>query len=801
MRIGYNWLREFVEIDLDPASLAESLTMLGFLAKTVGPRESEFAGVVVGEVLDVKKHPRADRLVLCHVCVGESTLSIVCGATNVIKGMKVPVACAGSVLPGGQKIDRTVIRGQASEGMLCSGAELGLGGDASGILRLADDSVAGRLLEEELGVAETVIDVEVSHNRPDCLSVYGLAREISALTGAALRRPEVDTESPAHPTDEIREIVMEDTSDCPRYCGLVLSGIEVKTPPLWLRARLEIAGFRSLNSVVDCTNYCLATFGQPIHAFDLDRMKQKAILVRRARAGESIVTLDGRKRLLNPDVLLITDGEEPIAVAGVMGGEATEVEESTKQVLLESAYFSPRVVKLSSRRLGLESEASHRFTRGIDHESVRWCIEYVGSLMSSLSDGVVRGKVLEQYPDPVPEKRVKIRPARIASLLGCGVSREFMKERMEKLGFTWHEGQDSVEVGVPSFRYDVREEVDVCEEIARSFGYDRFAERGANLSSVPGADDEEEVFLRRCREALVALGLTEAVTRTLVNPQKASLFTQSTEELAELGNPASVEEAVLRPSVLSGLLEAVGLNVRRGCSDVRLFEVGKGFRAVPTGAPVETWRLACAITGSKKPASWQDRAPGHCDFFDVKGVVEGLLGKLAIDNVDLLCYDGAALERETSGSICCNGKVLGLLGKVSREVLRAFDIQRDVYVFELDARQLRVLVGDGRAFVEPPRFPPVKRDLAAVVDETLPEVRVAKLIEESGGSILTRVEFFDLYRGEAIADGKKSLAYSLTFQSKERTLSDKEVDDVVGRIVESLASKGITIRGRFSKAD
>ena len=801
MKFGYNWLREFVAIDMGPAALAERLSMLGFPVRSVEEVGPRFPGILVGEVLEVGKHPRADRLVLCRVSIGESVLSIVCGATNVKSRMKVPVACIGARLPNGTKVERAVIRGESSEGMLCSGAELGLSEDASGILALSEGSVPGRKLDEELGGCETVIEIEVGHNRPDCLSVFGVAREVSALTGARLTLPEFDVSAGPASADEAVAVAVETASDCPRYCGMVVTGLKVKASPPWLRSRLEIAGFRSLGSVVDATNYCLATFGQPIHAFDLDRQKRKSILVRRGRPGESLVTLDGVRRLLGPDVLVITDSGEPVALAGLMGGEATEVTDSSGRVFLESAYFEPAAVKSGSKRLGLETEASLRFSRGVDPGMVRWCVEYVGSLMASIAGGARSGSVVDYYPQKLPEKRVKIDPARVANLLGGSVSADFMKESLGRLGFGWHEGREGVEVGVPSFRHDIGEEVDVTEEVARSFGYDRFAERAANLSWVPGADEEVELFLDRCRESLVTLGLTEALTRTLVDPKKAVMFGKDSDELVCLSNPASLEESVLRPSLLVSLLGAVSLNLRRGAQNLRLFEIGKTYGLGVDGGSVETTCAAGVLVGCRRPSSWQEPAPAECDFFDLRGTVESFLGKLNIDNCEVLCYDGPIAEKEASGSICCNGKLLGLFGMASRQLLRAFEIERDVYVFELDAEALRAFSSGRQVFVEPSRFPPVKRDLAAVVDEALPQAQVAGLIEKLGGSYLRRLRLFDLYRGEAIGGEEKSLAYSLSFQSDERTLSDSEVDEAMDRIIRGLIANGARIRGRLSKAD
>jgi phenylalanyl-tRNA synthetase beta chain len=801
MKFGYNWLREFVETDVGATELAERLCMLGFPVKSIEEQGPRFPGILVGQVLEVKTHPKADRLVLCRVSAGTGTLPIVCGATNVKSGMKVPVACVGAVLPNGTKIQRAVIRGEPSEGMLCSGAELGLNEDASGILDLAEGSVPGTTLDENLGVADTVIEIEVGHNRPDCLSVFGIAREVSALTGAVLKLPAVNLAGAPAAGDEVVGVAVEDPEDCPRYCGMVVAGLEVRKSPEWLRRRLEIAGFRSLSSVVDATNYCLATFGQPIHAFDLDRMKRHSILVRRGRRGETLVTLDGVKRLLGPDVLLITDSQEPIALAGVMGSSATEVLDSSRRVFLESACFAPGVVRKGSRHLGLETEASVRFSRGVDPAMVRWCVEYVGSLIVSLAGGVTKGTVVDYYPRMIPERRVRVDTARIGELLGGEVTVDFVKQSLERLGFGWHKQRDAVEVSAPSFRRDVSEEVDVAEEVARSFGYDKFAERSANLSWVPGEDEEGELFLERCRQSLVALGLTEALTRTLVDPTKSGAFARDPGELVHVSNPASAEESVLRPSLLVSLLGALSLNLRRGADSVRLFEIGKCFRLGPGGAPEERACAAGVVVGSKRPRSWQEASPGESDFFDLRGIVEGLLRKLNVDNYEVLCYDGLVVEKEASGSIYSNDISLGLFGMASRRLLRAFEIDRDVHIFELYADALRAVSFGLRAFEEPSRFPRVKRDLAVVVEEALPQSKVAELIKRLAGSYLNRLQLFDLYRGEAIERGKKSLAYSLSFQSGERTLSDAEVDESMARITEGLIANGARIRGKPSRAD
>ncbi|UCF79266.1 MAG: phenylalanine--tRNA ligase subunit beta [Candidatus Eiseniibacteriota bacterium] len=805
MRIGYNWLREFVEFDMTPEELAESFTMLGFPASCVGPVEPEYPGVLTGVVEKVVKHPKADKLVLCDVSSAERRFKIVCGAPNVRDGMKVAVATVGAVLPGGLKIKKTSIRGEPSEGMLCSGAELGLSDDAAGILELPERTVSGVTLDEHMGAAETVLELEVSHNRSDCLSVYGLAREVAALAGGTVKFPDVPTAGANGTAQRGQdfEVDIEEASDCPRYCGQLLRGVKVGVSPHWLRRRVEIFGFRALNNVVDSTNYCLACFGQPIHAFDYDRMRQKSVLVRRARQGESLVTLDGTERRLNPEVLLITDGELPIALAGIMGGEETEVVESSQNLLLESAHFSPPVVKRGSKVLGLESEASLRFSRGTDPEMAGRCLEYVAGLITSVAGGNRSGKLIDRYPERATARKLVVNPRRISVVLGGAVTDSFMQQSLARLGFGWKTGKKGVEISVPSFRYDMSEEVDVVEEVARSYGYDRFEERAANLSWVVGADEEQELFLEECRSWLVSLGLNEAVTKVLVDPGKAEQFLEpvSGEEPVRLANPASLAEAVLRPSALCSLLEAVSVNLRRGAEDVRLFEVGKVFRRDSGAAAREHYVVAGVLCGRKGPPSWRGRELPECDVFDTKGIVEGLLRKLKVDSHEVLCYDGRVLERELAGYICYDDKRLGVFGAVSRRLLRTFEVERDVFAFELNADELRKASCERVRFAEPSRFPAAKRDIAVVSDAALPQSEVAELIRGLAGEHLQRLELFDVYTGEAIAEGKKSLAYSLSFQSTRRTLSDTDVERIMQRIVQGLEARGIGVRGSSASAN
>ena len=800
MRIGYNWLREFVEIEMNPCALGDSLTMLGFPVSSVVPSETEYPGVITGQVTDVKKHPRADRLVVCEVSIGDRSLHVVCGAPNVRKGMKVAVACVGSILPGEKKIERAAIRGETSEGMLCSGAELGLSDDAAGIMGLPEETKIGITLDAHLGIEETVLELEVSHNRPDCLSVFGIAREVAALTGAKLRFPEIrPREEPTAP-DEMVDVRIEESKGCPRYCGRLISGVRVAASPVWLKKRLQIAGFRALNNVVDSTNYCLASFGQPIHAFDLDRMKRKSIVVRRARDLERIVTLDGVTRILGPEVLLITDGEVPIAIAGVMGGHDTEVAETSSRLFLESAHFTRELIKQASKKLGLESEASLRFSRGTDPDMADRCVEYVSWLISSLAGGVCKGRMIDRYALKEPATKVFVDPDRISQILGGSVPATFMEASLTALGFRWDAKLNGVEVSVPSFRHDVHEEIDIVEEVARSLGYDKFAERAANLSWVPGLDEDKEVFLEKCAECLASLGLSETISKVLVDPDKASLFLDKGAggQLVTISNPASNAEAALRPSVLCSLLDAVSVNLRRGIENVRFFEIGKTFRSIGVDWPEERYAIAAAICGRKRPPSWQETQPQNCDMFDIKGIAEALMSKLKVDNYETLCYDGVIVEREASGAISCNDKTLGLFGLASRELVRKFDIEREVYVLELDVEILQTIARERSRFAEPSRFPPVKRDIAVIVGATLPQEEIAKLIESLAGKDLRRIELFDVYVGEAISKGKKSLAYSLIFQSVERTLSDAQVDEIMERIVRGLEDRGASVRGRLS---
>jgi len=783
MKVTYRWLQEHVPLDRGPEELAEGFTMRGFVVDALASQREIYRGVIVGEVRAVTPLGRG-ALSVCEVTDGSETLRVVCGAPNVRVGGLYPLATPGSVLPGGRAVETAEVHGVLSHGMLCSGRELELSSDASTLLEL-EGVVPGRLLAEALELDDTVYDIDVGYNRPDCLSVFGLAREISALIGRPVRDARGAPREPGPAVETQLAVEIEDVADCPRYGARVLTKIAVGSSPEWLARRLFLVGQRPVNNVVDATNYTLIAYGQPIHAFDLATLSGARLCVRRARDGERLRTLDGAERMLTPEVLVIADAERAVAVAGVMGGEETEVTAATQEVALESAHFAPQRVQIGRRKLGLVTEASIRFERGIDPNGVLPSLDYVAGLIAEttgawISAGrVERGRGSEEEP-----VRLAFDPSAPARLTGAEISPAEVRVHLEKLGFEWKAEGDRALVGVPAWRADVRREADLVEEVARSHGYDRIPERQWNGSGVAATKTETERVVTAVRRALLGFGWDEAVTPSLVSPEEAALseWLGDDDPPWELLNAQSRESSCMKRSALLSLLKAIAHNRNRGTGDVRLFEVGKIFSGRPAPLGSERWMIAGAAIGHRRPPHWSEPSE-TIDLYDVKGVVEALLGLLRIDSPEVRCYDGSGFERSAGLEYLHRGSRFALAGRVEAAWTGRFGIDAPVYGFVADGARLEQALGERPVFREPSRFPSVRRDLAFIVPDRLAHETVAAAIAASGGELVTQVRLFDLYSGEKLGAGRKSLAYAVTFQSNRRTLTDAEVDASVEAIV------------------
>jgi phenylalanyl-tRNA synthetase beta chain len=810
MKVALNWLKQYVDVPWTPAELTERLTMLGLEVEGVETLGGGFENVVVGQVLTREKHPNADKLSYCRVHDGQGERMIVCGAQNFQPGDKVPLALPGAVMPtdpGAKPFVIAVgkIRGLESQGMMCSATELRIDPAAlglkkeDGLLILPPTATVGQPFAAFLGRGEpdTVFDLEVTPNRPDLNSYLGIAREIAALTGAPLKVPDSALPSGAASVTDLVAVRLEAPDLCPRYSARVIRGVKVGPSPAWLRSALEKVGLRSINNLVDITNYVMLETGQPLHAFDYRLIAPGAagkpvIVVRRAADGEKFVTLDGRDHLLNGESLLIADERRGIALAGIMGGQNTEIRNETTDVLIESAYFTPTGIRRTAKTLGLRTDASYRFERGGDPgRSVELASERCASLMLELAGGTLAGGVVDERAATLPaRKSIPLRHRKVGELLGVDIPAAQQTAWLQRLELgvlgTESTGLETVtRFEVPTFRVDLKREADLIEEIARLHGVDKIPSltpRGAL-----GAHPFDSVYdqFARLRRLLAGLGLSEAQGQTLVS--RARVRDVAAETVVGLSHPLSSDMDVLRPSLLPGLLDTLKHNLAHRNGDVQLFEIGRVFRR-ENGVLIERWRLAIALTGARNPGFWAgaDR-DAKCDVFDVKGLVEAVMEDRGLRGVQFTKRDASTELFLESAAIALGGRVsLGEIGQLLPRLARDYDLRDPVFLAELD---LEPLLAGGRAerSAQPlPAFPSMRRDIAMVVPETVTHAAVVDVVRKTKPVNLETTELFDVFRGKHVPEGHKSLAYAFTYRAADRTLKDEEVTAAHGKLVEAL---------------
>jgi phenylalanyl-tRNA synthetase beta chain len=796
MRVSIGWLRELVDVDLPTDELTELLDMTGTKVEAVHTLGAAMEGVFVGRILTKERHPDAETLWVTTVDIGApEPLQIVCGAQNFEALDKVPVAVVGATLPNGITIKKAKLRGIVSEGMNCSATELGVGADASGLLILPADAPVGMPFAEYRGMSDTVLELEVTPNRPDCLSMAGVAREVGAVTGKLVRMPGGKPEESGRPAAERVSVTIEDADLCPRYTARLITGVRIGPSPDWLVERVTAAGARPINNIVDITNYVMFELGQPLHAFDAATLGvadgKMAIGVRVARPGETLVTLDGVRRDLAADTLMITDPSGPVALAGVMGGETTEVSDTTVDILLESACFKPASVGRTSRRLGLISEASQRFERGVDPNGCSAALDRAAQLMAEIAGGTVAPGVVDAYPRVIEPLRLDLRLPRVNTLLGTDLTARDVTVILEGLSLGVSAEGDVLRVTVPTFRPDLVREADLIEEVVRVHGM------GNVPSTLPagrgriGGLTVEQRRRERIGVALRAAGLNEALTWAFSDPgdaERTGWVFGPDEQPVKLLNPMSVEQSVLRFSTLPGLLRAVANNQRKGVTDVQLYEMGAVWWTSPgRKQPKERPVVAGVLAGSWDRPGWNEKPP-VLDLFDAKGAVQTVAEELGIAKWRVRAADLPWLQPGRSAEVIVGGDVIGWLGEVHPAVLDAYECAGPVTVFELQMRPLIKAAREVREFVDIPRFPAVKIDLALVVSEDVTVERVEQSIRSAGGRLLEDVGLFDVYRGKGVESGKKSLAFSLTYRDPERTLTDDEVAAAHDKVVRKVTA-------------
>ncbi len=799
MKISLSWLHDYVSWGVSPEEVAHRLTMVGLEVESIENLGKQFDGFVVGEVIDRQKHPDADKLTVCSVNVGKGeTLQIVCGAPNVAAKQKVAVGLVGTTVPHNQHdpdgkpfvLSQVKIRGVDSYGMICSEFELGVGEDANGILVLSNNAIPGIPLADYFGLNDIVFEVGITPNRPDCLSHLGVAREVAALFGTKIKRPVPAIKESETPTAKVAIIKIEDSIACPRYTGRVIRNVTIKESPAWLQRRLKAVGLRPINNVVDVTNYVLMEMGHPLHAFDYDLLDEHTIIVRCAHEGEKFLTLDGKERTLRADTLMICDGKKMVAVAGVMGGMNSEISWSTRNVLLESAYFSPTSIRRTSKYLGLSTDASQRFERGADPAITQYSIDRAAALIQETGGGEICKGVIDAYPKEIQRLVVPIRVGRANALLGTSLTDSVISDLLAKIDFKIIEEKgDTHWVEVPSFRPDVEREVDLIEEIARIHGYDNIPDQ--TIASIDFTSPQTPVDLADAlRDWLVGCGFNEIITNSMQDPKVARL---GHEAIIEVQNPLGIEMSALRTSLIPGILQTIGHNQFHGNENLKIFEIGHVFHRSDEHNPkilvdniIEEERIALAMIGNVHFEAW-DEPLRVADIYDIKGEVESLFKKISLDKHRFIYYSTQKTLSESCITIEISDTYAGFIGMIRDEVAKVFDVEGSVFVAELDLDLLRQHRSLRREYHPLPKFPVVRRDLAFVVDGKMHVEDMIQQMKISAGSILRQVKLFDVFIDDRFGVGKKSIAFRLEFLSLERTLIDKEIDMSVDKIVTDFA--------------
>ena len=787
MKISESWLREWVDPALSTEQLVAQITMAGLEVDAVEPVAAAFDGVVVGEIIDIAPHPDAEKLRVCQVSTGADTVQVVCGAPNARAGLKVPFATVGASLPGDLQIKKARLRGVESFGMLCGASELGFEDQLDGLMELPDDAPVGENLRHYLALDDRVIEVDLTPNRGDCLSVLGLARELAVLNGLALAMPCIEPVPAA--SEACMPVLIEAPEECPVYVGRVIEGVDVSCPtPLWMVEKLRRSGIRSIDVVVDVTNYVMLELGQPMHAFDRAQLVD-GIVVRKARAGETLQLLDGQTLELKPDALLIADHKKALALAGIMGGEHSGVSETSRDIVLESAFFAPLALAGRAREYGLHTDSSHRFERGVDWQGQKRAIERATALILAIAGGKP-GPVNEQVTASLPaEKQVMLRAARLEQVLGIRLPVEQVSEILQRLGLQPAQQPDGWQCSIPSSRFDLAIEADLVEEVARIYGYDRLPVRAVSAPMHFRPRQEARRNLQQLREHLAAAGYQEAITYSFIDPALQALFSAQSPVLVQ--NPIASDMAAMRLSLLPGLLRAMLHNRNRQQPRVRLFEAGLRFVPGQDGLRQEMM-LAAVICGNRERESWaNDQRP--VDFYDLKGDVENLLALCGKTQCHFDAVQDRALHPGQSAAIIADGEHLGMLGAIHPELVKKLGMSGPVFGFELSLA--RLLSGNVPSFRPLSKFPQVRRDLSIVLDETITAGQVMALIKDRAGILQKDCFVFDVYQGKGIDNGKKSVAVGLVFQHAGRSLNDEEIQLQMDAIVDALQTQlGASLR-------
>ena len=789
MLVSLKWLKDYVDVEMTPTELADALTMAGLEVDEIKQIKPAFTGVVSAEILSVKPHPSADKLSLCAVTDSIQTYPIVCGAKNIKAGDIVPLAKVGATIPGGYKIKSTVLRGEKSDGMLCSEEELEVGDDNSGIMQLPPGTALGKPLEEILDLGDTVLDVSITPNRADCLSMIGIAREVAAITGKKIKMPVGEVYESAEDINSITSVKIIDSDLCPRYTARMIKDVEIGPSPVWMKTRLEAVGLRSINNVVDVTNFVMLEMGQPLHSFDFRFLEEGRIVVRKSIQDEEFVSLDGKARKLEADTLLICDGVKPVAIGGIMGGLNSEVKDDTRIVFLESAYFNPSSIRRSARRLAMPTDAAFRFERGIDPEGVLAALNRAAGLIADLSGGKVCKNFIDEYPAKVPAAaNIPLALSRVNAVIGKAIEGSEVIRILQSIGMKVKDNEPGKYlVTPPAYRVDITREIDLIEEVTRLYGYDRVPVTLPDVAvtemvGIPRLDLEE-----RIRTVLTGNGYNEVINYSFISPQSVDYLglTENDERrrLVHIKNPLVEDQAVMRTTMIFALLDSLKKNANNGCFNLKLFEMGRIFLSCGAGKlPEEKNVLAGLLSGTIGEDLWNYRL--NVDFYDVKGCLDNLFSDLKTGYCRYVAENPEPfLHPGKSANIYLKDSKVGYLGEVHPDVKDRMDLKVNSYVFEINLDMLVSHIAGEVTYKEISKYPAVARDVAFVVDSSVQADYMLDIVLRQKEDLLENVGIFDIYAGKGLPDGTKSLGLRFSYRSPDKTLTDLEVNNVHERIV------------------
>lgn len=793
MLISLNWLKNYIDLDgISPEEIEHKLSTSGLEVEGYTDQNKIYENFVVGYVKERKKHPNADKLSVCIVNNGKEDLPVVCGAPNVDVGQKIVFAQIGAVVPSnGLKLSKVKLRGEVSNGMICSEKELMIGDDHSGIIVLDKNLKEGTPVSKALGLDDVIFEISITPNRQDALSHYGIARDLAALYNKELKLPEINLNEDSKPSAEYASIEIKNIVDCPRYSAKVVTGVKIKESPDWLKKYLTAIGSRPINNVVDVTNFILHELGQPLHAFDLDNLAGKKIVVKNAEDNSEFVTLDSKKRKMRSADLMICDGEKPVAVAGVMGGENSEVTPDTKNILIESAFFRPGAVRKTAKHLGLSTDASYRFERGCNPDITVYAVKRAAQLIAELSGGKAAKGEIDVYPDPIKPKEVKLRFDRITKILGIEVPKEDTISILNNLELKIkQQNETDVLVEVPPFRHDIEREIDLIEEVARIYGYHKIPNIEKIVLPLDVKVDESE-FTNKVRNIFKSLGFNEIITNSLLNHESAVKYGNPVRVI----NPQNSEMSDLRPSLLHGMLSTISRNIKVKEKNLRLFEIGHVFKKLNDGAInsfkdfSEEEHVLFALTGNSVENEWGLQEKKY-DFYDLKGIVNESLKNIYLDNLISYSYNNSQnVHLDYSYDIIYQNNVLAAGGKVVKSLLKEYDIEQEIYVFDFNISKLKEIKPETKRFSELLKYPKIIRDFAFIVDRRIDSFVIIDTIKNTGSKLLKNIKLFDIFESESLGKDKKSLAYQLEFYDETRTLTEEEVEKDFWKIIEEIKTK------------